>query len=211
MNGQGFVTAKNAGEGIINWTTEFMKDNFNEEVAKIVNQHGAAAAVSAVAALFPGAGPTACMVAQTTVVYSMYVRMNHALGIKLNKNVMKALASAVIGNLVGNVSSIILGLVGATILSLIPGLGNAAATLTMIATGYATVMISALCYGKTLLSLSKLGRNIEHMSESEIENAVKHEMSLRDLNADVEAYTNAYKQGRRDGTFTGKEHIDLED
>ncbi|MBE5804893.1 MAG: hypothetical protein E7316_10335 [Clostridiales bacterium] len=211
MDGNTYVATKATAMGVVSSTNDFMKVNFNDEVAKIVNQHAAGSVVAAIAAMFPGAGPTICMVAQTTLVYTMYVRMNRALNISLSKNVVKALASAVIANLVSNVGSMILGVVGATVLSFIPGIGNYASSLTMVALGYATVMIAALCYGKALLRMTKAGRNVEQMTEEEIKNAVKEEMDARDLQADVKAFSKAYKQGRKDGTFTGEETVTMED
>ncbi|MBQ3574182.1 MAG: hypothetical protein IJA26_00805 [Clostridia bacterium] len=205
------AATKGAAMGIIRSTTDFMKINFNDEVAKIVNQHGAASAAAAIAALCPGAGPTVCMVAQTALVYTMYVRMNHALNIPFGKNVMKALASAVISNLVSNVGTFVLSLVGATVLSFIPVVGNCASSLIMVAMGYATVMIAGLCYAKAILAMTKSGKNVEEMSEEEIKQAVKDEMDNRDLKEDVKAFSNAYKQGRKDGTFTGEETVTMED
>jgi len=191
--------------------SSFLEEHFGAEVAKIVKQHGAACTAAAAAALCPGAGPTICMVAQTTLVYTMYLRMNQALGIKLGKNVVKALASAAISNIISNAGSFLLSFVGATVLSIIPVVGNYASALLMFGVSYATVMIAAMCYGKTLLALSKAGSNVESMTEDEIKKAMKSEIDASDLEADMKAYTAAYKKARKDGSLTGEESVVLED
>lgn len=193
-----------SGNGLI-------EENFNKEVATIVKQHSAACTAAAVAAMCPYAGPTICMVAQTALIYTMYIRMNRAMGITLSKNVVKALASAVISNLVSNVGGCLLSIVGATALSFIPVVGNYASALMMFGVSYATVMIAAKCYSKTLLALSKKGKKVENMSEEEIKEVLKQEMDSSDLKGDMKAYTKAYKQGRKDGTFTGKETVTMEE
>ena len=189
----------------------FFDEHFGAEVAKIVKQHGAACTVAASAALCPGAGPTICMVAQTALIYTMYIRMNQALGIRLSKSIVKALASAVISNIVSNAGSFVLSFAGATVLSIIPIVGNYASALLMFGVSYATVMIAAMCYGKTLLALNKKGSDVENMSEEEIKDAMKSEIDASDLEADIKAYTAEYKRARKSGAFTGEESVTMED
>ena len=197
-------------KGMDNAVGSVVANLFNEKTGKIVRQHCIAAAAVSVAAAAPGAGATACVAAQTAVVYSMYIRINRALGIKISENKLKALASAVIGNIAANAATFLLSAAAATALSILPGAGSAASTLIMAGVGYATVTIAAMGYGAVLRALTKNGANADSMSASEMKNAVKEALSKRNLNRDMKDLINEYKRGRKNGEFTGKETIDLE-
>jgi len=197
-------------KGMDNTVGSAIASMFNEKVGKIVKQHCVAAAAVSVAAATPGAGATACVVAQTAVVYSMYVRMNKALGIRISENKMKSLASAVIANIASNAATFLLSAAAATALSLIPGLGSVASTVLMAGVGYATVTIAAMGYGAVLQALAKRGSGADDMSESELKNAVKEELAGRNLNRDMKDLINEYKRGKKAGEFTGSETIELE-
>lgn len=195
----------------IKMAREYLEEHFNEEIADIVEQHGAAAAAASVASMIPALGSTACFVAQTALVYTMYVRINRALGIKLSKNVMKSVASAVLGNIAANAGSAVLALVGGAILPFIPIAGGVASALLMAAVGYATVMISAMCYAKVLVALNRSGRRAENMSESDLQAALNREIRNGNVKEDMKRYAAAYRKGRKDGTFTGNESVVFED
>ena len=68
-----------------------------EDIEKIVKKH---AAIAVATAFIPVGGLD--MVAATANVWTMYVRINNALGIKFSDNKMKSIGSAVVSNLVQN-------------------------------------------------------------------------------------------------------------
>ncbi|MBQ3079223.1 MAG: hypothetical protein IJC48_04380 [Clostridia bacterium] len=196
--------------GIDRMSNSTIQDMFDDNVARIVRQHAIASTAVSLAAAVPGAGATACVVCQTAVVYSMYVRMNKALGISLSGNVVKSIASAVIANIASNVITFVGSVIASTVLSFIPVLGSAASTIVMGGVGYATVMIAAIAYGKALSAMVSRGKNVETMSESEIKDAVKEELNKRDLNKDMKTFTEEYKRERKSDEFKNADQINLE-
>ncbi|MCH5174558.1 MAG: DUF697 domain-containing protein [Prevotellaceae bacterium] len=68
-----------------------------EDIEKIVKKH---AAIAVATAFIPIGGLD--MVAATANVWTMYVRINNALGVKFSDNKMKSIGSAVVSNLVQN-------------------------------------------------------------------------------------------------------------
>lgn len=190
---------------------EFFSDYFSEETAKIVRQHSWAAAATAAIAAVPGAGTTACVLAQTTIVFSMYVRINRSMGIKISENKMKSLASAILGNIATNAVGYIAGVVASTAFSLIPGIGSTVSTLVMAGLGYATASVAALVYGTVLQKMTQNGKNVETMSEEELKKALQKELKERDLSKDFKQFSAEYKKGRKDGTIKGNESVDTKE
>lgn len=189
----------------------FFCNYFSVETAKIVRQHSWAAAATAAITIMPGAGTVACVLAQTTIVFSMYVRINRSMNIKISENKIKSLVSAILGNIATNAVGYIGGIAASTALSLIPGIGSTASTLIMGGLGYATASIAALVYGTAILAMTASGKNIETMSEDELKEALKNELDERNLSKDFKNFSAEYKKGRKDGTITGNESVDVEE
>lgn len=196
--------------GIDKLSNDFVTDHLGENMAKIVRQHAFASTAVSIASAVPGAGAIACIACQTAVVYSMYVRMNNALGIRLSKNIVKSVASAVIANIATNAATLIGGVVASSVLSMIPGVGSAASTILMGGIGYATVMISGIVYAKMLTSLARNKKSVENMSEAEIKEAVKAELNKRNINQDIKNFAREYKLEKKNGTINSEETIELE-
>lgn len=196
--------------GIDKLSNTAVTNSLGDDIAKIVRQHAIASTGVALASAIPGAGAIACILAQTAVVYSMYVRMNKALNISLKKNVVKSIASAVIANIATNAVTFIGSIVASSVLSMIPGVGSAASTILMGSIGYATVMIAALVYAKALSAMAKSNKNIETMSEDEIKAAVQKEIKNRDIKSDMKTFTQEYKREKKIGAFDHAEEIELE-
>lgn len=196
--------------GIDKLSNSFVTDQLGEDMAKIVRQHAIASTAISLASAIPGAGAVACVLAQTAAVYSMYVRMNSALDIRLKKNVVKSIASAVIANIATNAVTVLGGIAASSVLSMIPGVGSAASTIMMGGIGYATIMIAGIVYAKTLTALTKNNRKIDTMSEEEIKSAVREELKKRDINKDIKTFCREYKTEKKNGTFENAEKIELE-
>lgn len=196
--------------GIDRFSSGFVKEKLGEDMARIVRQHAIASTAASVASAVPGAGTVACVIAQTSIVYTMYVRMNAHLGIRLRKNIVKSVASAVIANIATNAATVIGGIAASAVLSMIPGVGSAASAIVMCSVSYATVMIAGLVYAKTLSALAKSKRSIESMTEDELKKAVKEELTKRDINKDIKAFAKEYRTEKQKGTFEKAEAVELE-
>jgi len=202
MNGRAIAMANSK-------VTGFFSNRFGEQVGRIVEQHAVASAVAATASIFPGAGPTVAVVAQTAAVYTMYVRINRALGVSLSKNKLKSLATAVVSNIAANAASYIAGIVIATGLSFIPGVGSAASAMIIAGLGYATMVVAALSYSSILNAIGT--RNIAVLSEDELREIARDEMSKRDISGEMKEFSAAYKRARKSGVYTGNETVTMEE
>lgn len=132
-----------------------------DKVASIIDTHAIAAAAAGLAGgLLPGVASVIAMLTSTGAIWSMYYRICGELDIKVSKNMLKTVGSAVLTNIVTQLGGMLaLELVS----SFIPGL--------------AVVASVALCYGITVLAgylfleiltrIFKAGKNPETMTEAE--------------------------------------------
>ena len=180
------------------------------DLANIVRTHalGAAAAGLGVAWL-PGFGATAALVTMTGFVWTMYLRINDRMGLRLSKVVLKTLASAFISNLAQNTLSYLGITVLSTILSF-TGVGNIAAAALMAAMDYAIVKVGGALYLKLINGLMSAGKVPEEMSEQEITTAMDTVMDQSDVGSMISEASQEYIAGKKDGTITGTETVELE-
>ena len=101
---------------------DYLSENQIASAEDTINVCSAIAAVSGVGAgWIPGAGGVVAAGAMTVTVWTMYIRINKDLGISMENNLLKFIASAFVTNLASNVGSILAVLAITTVLSLIPG------------------------------------------------------------------------------------------
>ena len=76
-----------------------------DEIAGIVQSHAVATSLSAAASGFiPGAGGVVAMGIACTSTITMYGRLAHAMGVRLNNGLIRAIASAVVADLAAALS-----------------------------------------------------------------------------------------------------------
>ena len=186
-------------------------DSSGDRIAEIVEMHalGAAAAGLGVAWL-PGAGSTAAALALVGFIWSMYFRINSAIGLKMSKTILKALASAVMSNIAQTAMSVVGTWALATILSF-TGVANVASSLMMAALNYAIVTVGGIIYLKLLMGLFAAGKNPAEMNEGQLKRAAKSVMKNEDIKSMLKNAKQGYEDARKSGDVTGNEHIDIED
>ena len=138
------------------------------KIADIIKFHSKGAAVSAVAAGWvPGAGSTIAVTISAGFIWTMYAKINNAIGLKLSDNILKTLASGVATNLMAAYAG---GWLISTALSLIPGLGSLGASAIIGATCYALTLASGYVYLKIMTELlSKEGKeNLQNLTQEEL-------------------------------------------
>lgn len=182
----------------------------SEEIEKIVETHalGAAAAGIGVAWL-PGAGGVAAAAAMVGFIWSMYFRINKAIGLKLSKTLLKTLASAVMSNIAQAAISVVGTVALSTVLSF-TGIGNALSSLMMAALDYAVVMVGGIIYLKLLIGLFSAGKDISKMNEAELKKTASTVMEKEDIGEMLRTAREGYKKAKKDGRVTGNESVDLE-
>ena len=181
----------------------------SQDLAEIVKTHALGAAASGVGvAWLPGVGSGAALAAMVGFIWSMYFRINYRLGLKFSKVAMKSLASAVLSNLMQSAISVVGSVALATVLSF-TGIGNAASSLIMAALDYSVVMVGGILYLKLLNGLMGAGNDPSEMTPREIEIRMDDVMRGENIEALLKNESRSYKAGRKNGTITGKETVDV--
>ena len=157
-----------------------------DEIAGIVQSHAVATSLSAAASGFiPGAGGVVAMGIACTSTITMYGRLAHAMGVRLNNGLIRAIASAVVADLAAAVAAT---LAASAAISFIPGVGNMASSTIIAATNYGFVYLAGLIFIKLVASLGV--SRMERMSESEIKSAAKgiqREMDIKQAMKEAKA------------------------
>lgn len=181
----------------------------SQDLAEIVKTHALGAAASGVGvAWLSGVGSAAALAAMVGFIWSMYFRINYRLGLKFSKVAMKSLASAVLSNLMQSAISVVGSVALATVLSF-TGIGNAASSLIMAALDYSVVMVGGILYLKLLNGLMGAGNDPSEMTPREIEIRMDDVMRGENIEALLKNESRSYKAGRKNGTITGKETVDV--
>ena len=201
-----FVLAVNA---LLEVSKQYIEEVDAKEIENIVAQNSVAAAIAGVGAgWLPGAGGLAASAAWVAAIWTLYMRINKALGIRWKGNVVKSIASAMLTNILAAAGGLILAIVGASILSLVPGLGTAGAVIIDGMIGYITVFASGILYLKMLTLLFKAKgdiRNIEEIGEADIKNYVDETVKESNMNDIINEAKDSYKAAKKEGKFDKKD------
>ena len=142
----------------------------SDKIEKTILGFGLFASVaSAAAGAVTGVGPIAATVVTTACVYAMYYKLAELTGVKISKNILKSVASAVLANLVSNIGVSVLA---AAALSFIPVLGNLSSSTICAIVQFASVYVSGYVFISTLNSLYEKFGNVSDLTEKEIKEAV---------------------------------------
>jgi len=120
-----------------------------KKAVETIRQHSYISATCGVLVIAPGVDILA-FVANT---WTMYARINSALGISLSKNILKSVASAIGTNVLSIIPGMILGSVGGSILKIFPVLGTAGGMAVTGATFYAISTVMGWTYLKAIMFL----------------------------------------------------------
>lgn len=189
---------KEASEG-------FIDSNDLDKVGDIIIENSVIAAAAGVGAgWLPGAGSVAATAAWVAAIWTLYLRINKALGIKFKENAVKSIASAMLTNILATGGSIILALAGATVLSFVPGLGTAGAVIIDGLIGYITVFASGVLYIKMLTKLFKAKgdiRSIDDIDKDDINSVVKETVDESDVKNIIKEAKGSFKEAKKSGAI----------
>lgn len=127
-------------------------DSLPQEIADVVKLHAKLAVGSAWVPV-----PGADVAAGAVNIWTMYLRINGKIGMKLGESILKTIASAVATNLAGYAAVLAVG--GA--LKFIPGIGSIGGAVVMSGALYAVTLASGYVYLKALTALIKKGGTID--------------------------------------------------
>lgn len=144
----------------------------SEELASCVKSYSAAVAVSGMAAgVLPVAGSVAALGICVAANWRMYIKMCEIINVPFGKKKLKAISSAVVSNIMGNIA-LFIGLQMAT--SVVPGAG-------IVTEGVLTFFVtyfSAIVFLNMLTKvLGEKRKDIENMTDEEFKKYIKEEVS----------------------------------
>jgi uncharacterized protein (DUF697 family) len=122
-----------------------MKGNLGEELADIIQTH---AAIGAGGGLIPV--PVVDLVVIVGNTWTMYVRINKAIGVPFADNLMKSIATGIAANIVSIIPGILLAKIGGAVAKLFPGVGTAGGMLIDASVNYAIMIVMGIVYLKAL-------------------------------------------------------------
>lgn len=183
----------------------------SEEIANCVTSHAAAVAVSGMAAgVLPVAGSIASLGICVAANWRMYIKICDIIKVPFGETKLKAIASAVISNILGNIA-LVMGLQVAS--SLIPGVG----IVTEGVLSFFVVYFAGIVFLNLLTELFNEKRgdiDIDNMTDEEVKVLIRKEVSRASKNKNVilKEVKNLFKQMREDGSLdrAGKE-VDISD
>lgn len=171
-----------------------------DEIIEIIQEFAVFSAASAlVGNLVPEAGGLITAIAQTALVWTLYVKINNIIGLEMSDNTAKFIGSAILTNLSLNAGSLLLGYAGAVAASFVPIFGQFTAAAIEATLGYTLIYVSAVLYLIFLTKVFQAKGKIEitgSNEEKEIIKGVIKNTSLKDL---IKEAKNNYKEAKNRG------------
>lgn len=176
-----------------------------EAVAGTIQGCAVAAAIAGVGSgLLPGAGSLVATGACVAAIWGMYIKINYDLGIRIQDNILKSLASAFLTNITAYAGAVIIGYIASFAVSFIPGLGSIGAIAINGFLGYIVVYASGILYIKLLTKVLKAKGKIDFtdVDVKELAKETAKEANVKKLLQEGKA---SFKDARKNGKFKKKE------
>ena len=168
----------------------------SRDLADCVRNHAAAAGVAAAAmGVVPVAGTVAALAVLVGANWRMYIKICEIIGLKMGRDTLKAIASAVITNIAANIASVF---AFSVLTSVVPGVGA-------VATGvmqFCTLYFAGLMFLNILTRLFRVRRkDIEDMSNEEWIASIKKEIAGIDKKALIKEAKNVFMEMKSNGSM----------
>lgn len=171
---------------------EFAGEILPKEIIEIVKFHAKGAAAAGVASgWIPGAGAVALATVSIGFIWSMYLRINSKIGLKLSENILKTLASGIATNLVAYFTAAIIGNV---VFSFIPFVGSATASVIAGGIAYALTLVSGAIYLKILIHIFNTKKDPNTMSAEDLKNMADTIIKEENIEEALKKAKNSYKE-----------------
>lgn len=171
-----------------------------QDVQKTVHQFALASVGTSLAGnIIPGVGAIAVVAAQTTLIWSMYVKLNKHLGIDISDNKLKFIGSAMVANIGYNAGYIIVSYAAAVAFGFIPILGQYLAAPIEGIIGYITIYLAAILYIQFLTKVLKAKGKCDIDNEEEAKlfvGELAKETNFKELISEAKK---SYKQSQKNG------------
>ena len=179
---------------------DFLNGTKIESIKDTVNTFAISAAVLGAASdIMPGAGGILAALAQTGLVWALYVKINKTLGISISEHTIKFVGSAIATNLITNAGYMILAYAAAAVMSFIPIFGQAGSAVTHLALGYILIYASAVIYLNFLTSTFKAKGSFSFDDSEETEKTIQDTVKNSDIKEIIKEGKNAFKEAKDNG------------
>lgn len=175
------------------------KGNFDsDELADIVIGHAAAAGVSAMAAgILPGVGAIIASGIAVGAIWTMYVRIGKCLHLSLSKDLWKAVASAVLANIVTQ-------LAGVLALELAVGFIPGASIIAAGVVNFGVTYVAGLIFLKALTDIFRGGQDPSTMTGDQMRAQFDSAAKSVNVKSAFSEAKNTFQQMNKDGSLKDK-------
>lgn len=191
-----FVAFKSLNET----TGDFLNGTKIESIKDTVNTFAISAAVLGAAAdVIPGAGGLLAALAQTGLVWALYVKINKTLGIAISENALKFVGSAIATNIITSAGYMILAYAAAAVMSFIPVFGQAGSAVTHLALGYILIYAAAVVYLNFLTRTYKANGSFTFDDSDKTKDIIRDTVKDSNVKGIIKEGKNAFKEVKDNG------------
>lgn len=171
-----------------------------EEIKDTVNNYAISAAVLGAAAdVIPGAGGILAALAQTGLIWALYVKINETLGISIAEHTIKFIGSAIATNIITNAGYLIVAYAAAAVMSAIPIFGQAGSAVTHLALGYILIYTAAVVYVNFLTHTFKTKGSFNVDDSDDTKKAIKATVKDSNVKEIIKEGKDAFKEAKANG------------
>ena len=183
-----------------------------DQAELIINRHALAAAAAATAAGWvPGVGSTICTTISVSFVWSMYYRLANLFQIRISKNILKTVASAIVAETVCYIGGQVVAM---AISSLIPGLGSVSSAIIGATLSCTLVYACGEIFIYMLTEILKAKKDLKentlaNLTEEEWEEIAKKVMDKVDMDSLIKEGMKFYKKEKKNKVYNDLGDVEM--
>lgn len=171
-----------------------------DEIIETIKEFAIFSAAAALAGnVVPELGGILTAVAQTGLVWALYVKINNVIGLKMSKSTAKFVGSAILTNITLNAGTLLLSYAGAIVVGFIPVVGQFAAAGIEACLGYMLIYLAAVLYLIFLAKVFKEKGKVEVTGDSGDKEIIKGVIKNTNLKDILNEARNNYKAAKKNG------------
>lgn len=171
-----------------------------DQIIDVIKEFALFSAAAALAGnVVPELGGILTAVAQTGLVWALYVKINDVIGLEMSKSTAKFIGSAILTNITLNAGTLLLSYAGAIVVGFIPIVGQFAAAGIEATLGYMLIYLAAVLYLIFLAKVFKEKGKIEVTGDSGDKEIIKGVIKNTNLKDILNEAKNNYKEAKKSG------------
>ena len=171
-----------------------------DEIIETIKEFAVYSAAAAIASnIVPEFGGLLGAVAQTALVWVLYVKINQVIGLEMSEKTAKFIGSAILTNITLNAGTLLLSYAGAVAVSFIPIVGQLASAAVEATLGYMLIYVAAVLYLIFLAKVFKEKGKVEVVGDPSEKKIIKKVISNTNLKDLLKEAKNNYKDAKKRG------------